>query len=815
MYGISWEIYKTPDPKDKTPVWADLCITCLRRDWVPLVNQERMRENKRLIDSMQSMEWIKEKFKDKAFKKEMQWDPLGIMEVFKNILIEDIIKDPPKAELKATDPSAISDRKKDIIKLKNRKIVEGDINQVQSQVMEKMPKYRYDAKKFKGNVGEFDRLNLNENDPEDMTFYEQELQRLNYEIAGQSVLDIIFKVCRFDLDIIEKIVRDILSAKALTMQTYVDKITGEIKCKYLYPETFYGIFGDSGDGRNDIAGGWVDNITINEWLQLVGNEFEWDRDWRKLLWAINYCGNTKYTGFIRNNTPYDCCGNRDWMKEGQLNEGTQSNLIEWTMAFNYQINCGYVEWKVEEATSTIIKSVKNKNYVDVVPYRYELAEKKIVEGYYKESNYQQQMYGSYFISTTSVSQWIFGFSKVYFQKLEGANDEYSNGTLKYYLLPGKSAAEIGRPYIRMANHAFYKMLWVIDKAKPEDDVYVYEELIQISKTFQKMYPQNSSDKVPTIDTILKDIIKYQRENLVRIRSYPKIDGKPVLQLPPLEGKRNGIDPIYVAMQAVLTWAEMQIGAKIGVNPMRTGMNPPARESEKSEMNAIQSSIDATSYIYRMIQYTKSRLGTDILNFTQDIIQYKNIDTVPYKWLKQIIGNEDFETLYLLDDYCAHRFAIFVNDYSVTQFKQKVLQMADMAVSKKQIELDQWGMIISMEDPKKAMKLLAVYRRKKEKKERKQALQDMKIKQEMEAAQQKHEKDILGMKIKGELEKAKIESDGLVKSAQVQSDGRIKVKEITVEAEDPKQAAKAEASIQVNKNKEKDKESKPFPAVAGG
>lgn len=299
MYGTAYEIYRTPDPKDKTPEWADMCITALRRDWVPLVNQVRIRENKRLLDSMQSMDWIKEKFKDKAFKKEMEWDPIGVMEVFKNILIEDIMKDPPKAELKASDPSAISDRKHDIMKLKNRKIIEGDINRSQSQVMEKMPKYRYDARKFKGNVGEFDRLNLNENDPEDLTFYEQELQRLNYEIAGQSVLNIVMKLCRFDLDIAMKVVRDILAAKALCVQDYVDKITGEIKCKYLYPETFYGIFGDSGDGRNDIAKGWVDNITINEWLQLVGNEFQWERDWRKLLWAINYCGSTKYTGFIR------------------------------------------------------------------------------------------------------------------------------------------------------------------------------------------------------------------------------------------------------------------------------------------------------------------------------------------------------------------------------------------------------------------------------------------------------------------------------------------------------------------------------------
>lgn len=812
MYGISYEIYKTIDPQKMDAVWADNCITTLRRDWVPLVNQVRARENKRLLDSMQDIEYIKNNFKDKKFKREMRWDPIGVMEVFKNILIEDIIKSPPKAELRAEDPTAISDRKDDIMRLRNRKIVEKDINKYQKQTMKGMPAYKYTN--FKGNVSDFDKLGLDENDPEDLTFYELDWQRLNYEIAGQSLLNIVFKLCRFDLDLTYKAVRDILSCRATTFQTYVDKLTGEIKARYLYPETFYGIFGDSGDGRNDICNGWNDNVSINEWLQMVGNEFDWERDWRKLLWAINYCGNTKYTGFIRNNIRYDCCSNPTWKQEGGLDSMgiTQSNLVDWTMAFNYQINCGYIEWKVEEATSTFLKNTNYPSFVDVVPYNIQLTEKQKVEGYYKKSNYQQQTYGSYFISTTSVSQWIFGFGKVYHQTLEGANDEYSCGTMKYYILPGKSAIEIARPYIRMANEAFYKMLWAIDKAKPQEDVYIYEELVRIAQTVKKMYPQTANEKMPGLDTILRDVIQWQRENFIHLRAYPFVDGKPILQLPPLEGKKNGIDPVYVALESVLTWAEMQIGAKIGVNPMRTGMNPPPRESEKTEMNTIENSMNATNYIYHMVQFTKSRIGTDIINYAQNIIRFK--DSVPYKWLKRVVGQEDFAAFNLIDDIAAHRFGLLVNDYNVDMLKQRVLAAADLALKEKSIELDQWGMIIQSEDPKKAMKLLAIYRRKKEKRERKQTLEEMKIKDEMDQAAHQRRMEELTTKINGEIKKAQIEADGLIKSAQIQSQGRIEVKEIAVNAEGQKQADKAEATQEINTSKEKDKESKPFPAVAG-
>jgi len=811
MYGPSYEIYRTPDPAKKDAVWANMCITCLRRDMRPLVNQVRCRHNKQLLDSMQDIDYIKDNFKDKEFKAHMEWDPLGVMEVFKNILTEDIMKDPPKAELKAIDPLAISDREKDIMRLTNRKIVENDINKYQSQVMSGMPKYKYGPDKFKSNVADFEKLGLNETDPEDVTFFEQEIQRLNYEIAGQSILSLVFKLCRFDLDTVLKVVRDILAIKALALQIYVDKITGEIKCKYLYPDTFYGIFGDSGDGRNDIAKGWVDNISINEWLQLVGNEFDWDRDWRKLLWAINFCGNTKYTGFIRNNTPYDCCKNDRWLTEGGLPLNSESNLIEWTLVFSYQIQCGYVEWKVEEATTTALRNMKG-GLVDMVPYNLELEQKQIVEGYYKESSYQQQTYGSYFIATGTVSQWIFGYSKVYYQTLSGANDEYSDGTLMYQIYPGKSAAEIAKPYIRMCNEAFVKMLWTIDKAKPEDDVYIYEEIVQIAKIMQQAYPQNQSNKLPSLQTIIKEVIEYQRANFVRLRAFPRIDGKPIAQLPTLEGRKNGLDPVYISMLSVLTWAEMQIGSKIGVNPMRVGANPPERESEKSETNTIQYSMDATSYIYRMIQTVKNRAATTMLNYSQNIILFE--DSIPYKWLSKAIGEEDFQSIKLMGPFAAHRYGMFVNDYNTNQLKQRINQAADMALSQKEITIDKWGMIIEAEDPKKALKRLAVYERKEKKRERRQQLEDAKIKQEMQAAQNQHEKEVLALKGQIEIKKAEIESQGLVASAQIQSDGRIKVKEITVDAEGPKQADKAQATKEVNTSKEKDNESKPFPAVSG-
>lgn len=807
MIGTSAILYEELDPSKKNGEWIDKSIQRLRMDWRPLVNLPRMSENKRLLDSMQSMEKIRESFKDKKFKEDTDFDPLGIMEPYKNAIIEELIKNPPRAELKATDPSAINEKKEDLQLLQSRRIIESDISKYQNQVG--LPNYKVDPNKYKSNMGDFDKMGLDDQDQDDINFFENNFQRLVYEISGQSVINNILKTCRFDKEIIKKISRDILAAKVLAIQVYVDKITGEIKPRYIYPETAYGIFGDSSDGHDDICRGWQDNVTVMEWLQMVGNEFDWNKHWKMLLWAINYMNpSVKYTGFIRSGVKFDLFGNPEWTARIGM-DGWQSNLLDWTMAYTYKVSVGYAEWKTNEATATYLLRKKDNVVVDTVAFSYDLKKNRQVREYQKESWYQQQWYSSYFLATTSVSQWIFNYGKVYYQTLYGANDEYSNGTLHYYQEEGRSAVEIAKPYIKMANFAFYRMLWVIHKAKPQEDEYLMEELIEVAKGFQQSYPQmGGQGKGPALQTIIKQVVQFQRENFVRIRAFPKADGKTVQQLPPLGGKENGIDPIAVAMESVIMWAESQISQKIGINPMRIGMNPPPRESNKTEQDTIQYSFNSTGYVYRMIQYLKERVSTCVLNYSQDILYYK--DSIPYKWLMTIVGNEAIDGLSLLKDFCAHRYGIFVQDYNAGIDKQKINQAAEIAWQKGQLSFGQYNMITITEDYKKAAAILSHLELKKQKRERQEKLQELKIQQQMQQQKHDQDKDLEITKGKLALEVEKERTRGYIEAAKIGGDSRIKVKELTVENDPTKQAIKTESQKEVAEKKENLKESKPFP-----
>lgn len=816
--NISFKLYSEIDAKKKTAKWWNEAVTYMRRDWRPITNLVTAVRNKQLLFSKQDMTRIKNSFKDKTFIKNTDFAPIGIMDNIFNGMVEDMLKNPPRAEVRATDPSAIDLMEKDMMMLKARKkTINADITKYQQQIGIPEP-YKIPVKdNFKSNVKDFDKMGFNENDQEDTSFFEQQYQRLNSSIALQQALNNIMKLNRFDEDKIRKSVIDIMSNKVFCIQTMVDKITGEIKYNYVFPETAYTISNDANDGHNDICKGWQDSKTVPEFLDMAGNDFDFNYDWPKLLWAINYFSGAKYTGFKYNNNVYETVGNSEIASQAGLEGSEQSNIIDWTLAYTYKVYMGYIEANTVEATGNYV--VKNRATVDesvssssvnMVSYDYELDKKQMLEGYQKETYYQQQWYGSYFLATTSISQWIFGYGKTYHQTLHGANDEYSSGTLQYYRYEGKSAVEIAEPIIEFVNFCYYRMKWIVWHAKPEEDSIVLEELIQVSKGMQKLYNQQSTNKVaPTIDNILNDLIKYQRENFVRIRAYPQIEGKTVMQLPPLEGKRNGVDQIAAAMQSLLIWGESFVSHLIGWNPMRSGGNPQSRESFKSEQATLQASYNTTGFVYRAVQFVKERVSTTTITYIQDIIKYK--DTIPYKWLQKLLGDEMFSDIDLLGDYAAHRYGIFCEDYNSSIDKQEILQAANFALQQKTLTFDAWFIVTQTEDYKLAAKIISYKEYKAAKKLRQQQIQDKQMEDQMAQAEFERELKLIQEKGKFDIQRGQLALEAAKYTADQNKDAKIVTKELTIKSEPEKAAAKSESGKELAFAKESAKQQEPFPA----
>src|SRR5450432_1300074 len=131
------------------------------------------------------------------------------------------------------------------------------------------------------------------------------------------------------------------------------------------------------------------------------------------------------------------------------------------------------------------------------------------------------------------------------------------------------------------------------------------------------------------------------------------------------------------MIEIFTWAETQIANKLGINAMRLGANPQSRESYKSEQATLESSLNTTGDIYRTIQFVKQRVAITTLLYGQDILKFK--ESIPYKWLLNLLGNEMFMSIDVLDSIAAHRFGIFFGDYNTDVNKNNILQAANTAL----------------------------------------------------------------------------------------------------------------------------------------
>lgn len=800
-------VYQETDPSKKDYAWFDLSITTLRRDLRPIVAPTLDFYNKSLLDGKQSMEKVLKSFDDKDFKRDVNIIPLGIMNVFVNSMIEYLRKSPPRAEVKANDPSALAAKQEDINKLKYRKILERDRSELQSRVG--LGNYKIPHDQFKGNISEFDKMGLDESDPDDVNFFEGTYHRLDFEIAAQQLVNGAMKLVKFDKIHIGKYVRDAMAVNTVCGQTYVNRITGQISNDYIYPSEFQTIPSDTEDGHDDIAKGWYRSVTVSEFLGRVGNDFNWDSDWPYLIWAINYCNNTKYTGFTRSGFTYDCCGDPNLMNRCGVQQGWASNCCEWVMSFRYKVYMGYTEWLCPEVTASYLQNKKDKKDFTEIPVGYKLKNRKQREEYEKESWYQWQLYGAYYLATTTTSQYIFNYGKVYHQLLEGANDEFARYTCWSFRNQGRSVAEIAEPLINMGNFTFYRMLWAIYKAKPEEDQFLINELLEIAKGVQRQFTQNSPTpgNAPQLDNILDQIIQYQRQKSIRIRAYPRIDGREIGQLPPLKNEKHGLDPIAIAMQSIVMWVQQMIAQQIGFNQMRIGGNPPSRESYKSEQSTLEASYASTSYVYRMVQYIKEHMAQVTMLYAQDIIKFK--ESVPYKWILNLIGDDQIKALETLDDVASHRFAIFVDDISDVTDKQEIKQAATLALQEKQLTFDQWFVITQTQDFKRAAQLLSFLQRKAEKKQRNQALQDQKI--QSQQAQDNHAMQMETLQFDRETKfgVANIEAGALKEAAKIQADGRKEVKILQNEAEPVKQQSKADSEKQVIQEKSNVEEQKSF------
>lgn len=808
MDSFGLELYRV---RKKDGQWANDMVSSLRRDWRPMYPVDKATRNRSYVLCMQSMKKIEDKFKKSSWKEnETPFETLPIMHKIINELAEMLIQGAPKAEVKSTDPTAVTDRQQDMNLLKLRKIYEINKNRVNMAIGE--PPATLNLKqKGKSNIEDFDKLGLDDKDSEDLSIFEMYLQRLNYEVSAQAVLNNVFKNNKFDELNLREALIDIAATNSICYDTYVDQLTGEQKIVRIDPEYAYGIWGQSYDGSDDVAKGWEKPMTVRTFLGMVGDKFNMERDWPELIWAINYGNQEKFTGFSFGQYSYDTYGAQAYSKQLEHFGCNQSKMLPINSAYNYNVFGGKCEWYTTDIVGAphLVDRITGEWGSTTISFDDYKTDKKLFEKYEYKAETKWKAYNAIYLAQTAVSQKIYKWGEVYLQQRYGAYDDYCIGTLKYYRLPGKTIGEVARQYIDLANEAFYKIKWIVNRALPRKRQLIFNEIIAMARalgtdknglvTKDGKVSNDVTDSLEKVFNYLEDHVEYD------IRFYPQVRGMEVPQLPSLKAVDEGLDPLSTAMQLIQQWAETQVADKIGLNDLRMSNQIKDRQPGKLEQLETQSSLNKTGYISRLIQYMKRDIATSILGYTHDIIKYKQ--SLPCKWLQTIIGEEAFYGLQGIENVSPHRMGIFINDYYTAQRKREIDQAAMMALQKGEqgqsggITLDQWYAITQQEDYKREMKLLSIFIRKEDKKKRARDLQDKQMAMQ-------HEKEMEGMRqqteqMKGQLalQKEQIIAEAQKYVADKNYQRGVDVKQMTVEAEPSKQSSKAESQKQIIEHKQ--------------
>jgi hypothetical protein len=490
-----------------------------------------------------------------------------------------------------------------------------------------------------------------------------------------------------------------------------------MKTTYLQPNEVYEIKGNRRDGTDAAVRGWQRQITIRELMDILGDKFNFERDWMQLILAINYGSNTTFTGFMKGGISYNMT---DFLNPinptpegGAAPKDEPVNLLDYDniymTTYNYKVYFGFIEWP--QATIHAEKRSKVSGQMFPVPGDYKPTEKsdytKEEWGYFvtKQANY---------IATSPYSQRVYNYGDMYLMPTKGMWDEFATGSICIVREEGLSAAKISEPYVKIANIAFYKMLWAMKRSKPDVWSYSYESIVEVAKKMQQNITQgtNTPQGAGQFGDAVNKLIDQFDKKLMLLHTYPIVDGQAVggggLPHQKIPGQ---LDPIVLELQnVILNWAEMQIGDKIGLSGLAAAQAPNPRDGLKLNEIYLRQSRAATGYIPRLFNSAWKHCSNVMLNYIQDIMRFK--DSLAYKYLVNLVGDDAIEALAKIgNDAAPHRFSIFATSYEYLDEKQNQLQEAQLAFSQKLISYPEYLLVKSIEIPEIAAKVSAYFQEK--------------------------------------------------------------------------------------------------------
>ncbi len=670
---------------------------------------------------------------DKAIHREMaslDFKPLPIMEKFRNALISEMKKMGIVVNVRSNDPTSTSKRIQDREFIENKDAIESFFTYVYTSIGQPAYKLKDHKKRFgekydNGNTSTFEDMGLNPKDPTDVKFFFDFFHKLDEEITVQDIINFISSYNQWELDL-EKWTNDWMAKKATAAFCYVSDVTGAIMTEYLAPETVWIYGGGNRQDFNDAnAKRYERQITVKQMLDKIGNKFDMEAQFNNLLLAITYASRVEFTGIAPSY--------RGFVTGDQKLTGPQGISYNYDQFLAFKINVGYIEFSTQN----------QETFGNVLTSADFYQNNQSPDGKYpSKSRWETPTYKSYYLAVSQVDQVLFDFGEVSYQDILGACDFNVNFSIITYKEPGDPISIQAIPLLDIMHEAWYKWRYEVRRAKPRGRGYNYDSIVS---TVMNMIPDTTMSDFNKLQKVMELLDTSSNE----IYQFPIVEGKAVA----VPGNQLNYDiPNGLNKESMLWWEIFMSAGKyladmIGWSPLREGDPGNARDSMNNQFKALEYSQAATYYVGDGITYIFQQLSVKANFYAQDIVTYKDYNTIAYKFLQDAVGEEALEKLKKLGKVAQHRFGIFIESLNLAPLKQELQPMLFEAVKNGKIDVAQYLLIRDEKNIKKAYQTFAYFEQR-NKKLADQSAQQLQ-QQQHEQAMQIQQMDFNKEKMKGD------------------------------------------------------------------
>ena len=647
---------------------------------------------------------------------------LPVWEKPRNVLLAEIKKMGVVVNARATDPTSTVARKTDEGLIRHRKEIEGFLSYIYTSIGQKPVELnhyqtRFGEKHDNGNTQDFDKMNLNPDDPDDVNFFMSYFHKLGWEISLQKVISAMVEFNRVKDDIFDKWGNDIIAKKACAAQIYVSDITGAIIWYYVTPETVYIYGGGRDKDYNDANAKAVQQlITIKEFLDRVGNSFDYEAHLEQIILSVFTASNgaIDITGI---NPDYAGYGNQGgWYCRGKDNTTYSHNQF-----LQFKVLFGYMEWISQEETdygkelaatkgkkfdnSPDKKKVKNNKAKRTEDAPFEDNQNPDGKKYQTKARYETPTYKAYYLAITAIDHVLFNFGKVTYQDIKGYNDASTNFSIITYKEVGDPMTIVGIPMVDLINECYYKGKYEIRRAKPAGINYNYDSLMSIAQDLFADTEMTEGEK-------FSKILSWRDRSANGVWKFPiGPDGKPVMMT---AAQLDQAMPNGLSAEMLKYWDVMAImwdkltDMTMGKADLRQGDSADDRSSMNNEFKALEYSQNSTCYLPDMITSMCRAMATRTGMIAQDIVQFKDYDTLAFKFLSNIVGEEALDDIEAMGDQAAHRYGIFVESLNQSAKMLKLSNRLDFALQNGKITNAEALLVEEIKSPTLAYQTLAYF-----------------------------------------------------------------------------------------------------------